>query len=204
VDYKAAIKRGELTHVTVVNSLISNSLFSHTMNNTLKKIELVANLSIIALAIVMGMTLARIYMIPAPPKADVDQTRRPETLVGSKVELPDVDWKAGRQTLVLALSASCHFCSDSAPFYRELAEKRGDTRIIAVLPQPASGGKVYLKKHAVPVDEVRQIQLGSLGVSGTPTLLLVNSSGVVTDSWVGKLGTEKETEVLNKVQAANN
>src|SRR5260370_41573734 len=36
----------------------------------------------------------------------------------------DINWKEHKQTLVLALSSNCHFCTASADFYRKLAEKR--------------------------------------------------------------------------------
>lgn len=46
------------------------------------------------------------------------------------------------------------------------------------------------------VDDVRQLPLNTLGVRGTPTLLIVNDAGVVTDVWVGKLEPDQETQVL--------
>jgi hypothetical protein len=33
-------------------------------------------------------------------------------------------------------------------------------------------------------------------VSGTPTLLIVNDAGIVTDIWVGKLQPDQEIKVL--------
>ena len=46
------------------------------------------------------------------------------------------------------------------------------------------------------MDDVRQVPLNTLGVRGTPTLLLVNDAGVVTDVWVGKLEPDQQTQVL--------
>jgi hypothetical protein len=48
----------------------------------------------------------------------------------------------------------------------------------------------------VHVDDIKQISLNTLGVRGTPTLLLVNDVGVVTDVWVGKLQLDQEVQVL--------
>jgi hypothetical protein len=71
---------------------------------------------------------------------------------------------------------------------------------VAVLPQPVEEGKRYFETLGVAVDEIRQSSLSAIDVSGTPTLMLVNSNGIVVDSWVGKLRTEQETDVLSKAK----
>jgi thioredoxin-related protein len=111
-----------------------------------------------------------------------------------------VDWKQSRQTLVLAISSTCHFCTDSASFYQTLVQNRKDTQVVAVLPQPVEEGKSYLEKLGVSVDEIRQLPLNQIGVHGTPTLILVDSSGSVRNSWTGKLPPETETEVMKRLQ----
>ena len=52
----------------------------------------------------------------------------------------------------------------------------------------------------MPVTQVIQAQLDSLGVKGTPTLLIVDQSGTVRQSWVGRLTAERETEVLSRIK----
>jgi hypothetical protein len=123
-------------------------------------------------------------------------------IVGKSISLPDTDWKRGDQTLVLVLSTGCHFCTESASFYKELVQKRakqGNTRLVAVLPQPVDASRKYLSDLGIAVDDVRQLPPNSLGVRGTPTLLLVNKDGVVTDSWRGKLSPDKELEVMTRL-----
>jgi hypothetical protein len=46
---------------------------------------------------------------------------------------------------------------------------------------------------------IRQAPPSSLGVQGTPILLLVNKEGVITSSWRGKLPSEKVLEVMTRV-----
>jgi hypothetical protein len=84
-------------------------------------------------------------------------------------------------------------------FYQQLAKTHGGTRLIAVLSQPVDEGKRYLGTLGVSVDEVKQASLDFINVRGTPTLLLVNSDGVVVKTWVGKLPAEQEAEVLSKI-----
>ncbi len=40
--------------------------------------------------------------------------------VGAKINLSGVDWSKSERNLVLALSTTCHFCSESAGFYQKL------------------------------------------------------------------------------------
>jgi rhodanese-related sulfurtransferase len=51
----------------------------------------------------------------------------------------------------------------------------------------------------VDISEVRQIALSNLKVQATPTLILVDSSGRVMASWVGKLSPKREEEVFQKL-----
>jgi thioredoxin-related protein len=116
------------------------------------------------------------------------------------VSVPEINWAQNKQTMLLVLRDGCHFCADSAEFYRRLVAGQGGpakTRFVAVLPSAVEDSRNYLKRLGVPVTEVRQETLGALGVRGTPTLLLINDKGVVTRSWVGRLPTAKEDEVIN-------
>ncbi len=123
--------------------------------------------------------------------------------VGSTVPLSDVNWQQSKQTLLLVLRNGCHFCSDSAEFYLRLAktrEARTNTKLVAVLPGSVEDSRSYLTDIGVPITELRQVSLNKLGISGTPTLLLVNDKGVVTESWVGRLPADKEAAVINALR----
>lgn len=119
---------------------------------------------------------------------------------GTKLSLEGIDWAKNGQTLLMAVSNKCHFCSESAPFYQQLARQHGKARLVAVLPQPVEDGKKYLEGTNVAVDDVRQAPLTALGIRGTPTLILVDNNGVAINSWVGKLAPGKEEEVLSSLQ----
>jgi thioredoxin-related protein len=102
--------------------------------------------------------------------------------------------------LILALSTTCHFCTESGPFYQRIAEERAGARLIALLPQSIEESRQYLNKLGIEVSEVRQSPTGALGVTGTPTLILVNNEGAVVNFWVGRLPAEKEAEVLSNLK----
>lgn len=163
----------------------------------LRKLEISANVAIIAVAILVGILLVRNYLIVGHSKP------QPQNLIGTKISLPDIDWANNGQTLLLVLQRGCRFCSESAPFYQRLVRdvgNNGNIRLVAVLPQEITEGKQYLQDLGVSINEVKQALPSSLGVRGTPTLLLVNDAGIVTETWNGKLPAEKESEVLNRLQ----
>ena len=69
---------------------------------------------------------------------------------------------------------------------------------MAALPQEAEEGRRYLDELVVRVERVAQATPGSLDVTGTPTLIMLDH-GKVSDVWVGKLTAEREQEVLAKL-----
>lgn len=171
------------------------------MNVPYKKIELLANISIIAVALLLGAAVVRQYVLRAgqPPRPTTSQIQP-----GTKVNLPGVDWPKGSRTLILALQKGCHFCSESAPFYRRLAPAASEknVRLVAVLPQSQDDAHQYLADLGVPISDVAQAPLTSINVRGTPTLILVDDKGQVIDSWVGKLPGDGEAKVLNSIGSA--
>lgn len=167
------------------------------MSKLKQHVEFLANVAIIVVAVALCAVLVNQYFFagPTPPAQ-----QRPA--VGAKIALPGVDLAAQDKTLLLVLQKGCHYCSESAPFYqrlaREAADKAGQVKVVAVLPQAIDEGRSYLSELGVPALDVRQAQLGALSVGGTPTLILV-SRGTVTDVWVGKLDAAGESQVLSKL-----
>ncbi len=114
--------------------------------------------------------------------------------------LPMVNWNKNGPTLVLVLSTHCHFCTESAPFFRQMRQSIGkEVKFVGVLPQPVAESQSYLNGEGVQLDEVKQISLDKAGVTGTPTMLLVNSHGIVTQTWVGKLAADKQAQALKTI-----
>lgn len=169
--------------------------------NLSRKIETTANLATIAVAVVISTVLLKAYFVSGQSGRSFSVASVPETFRGKSLDahVLGVDWARNQRTLVLAISTTCHFCTESAPFFRRLAAANKDVKTVAVLPQPVSEAMEYLRGEGVQVDEVRQVPLNVLGVRGTPTLLLVNNAGIVTDVWVGKLEREQESQVLSAI-----
>ncbi|HLJ27546.1 MAG TPA: hypothetical protein VKY85_12620 [Candidatus Angelobacter sp.] len=165
--------------------------------NVAKKIEMVANVAIIIAAVAIVILFLRNYTKSQPGEHVIS--------AGTKFALKGVDWQSNGKSVVLAISTTCHFCTESAGFYRVLVDqcKQQHVRTVAVLPQAAPEAKAYLQNEGVSVDEIRQSVLSDLEVSGTPTLLLIDKGGIVKSVWVGKLRSDEEKEVLAKLTSSS-
>ncbi|MGH9733814.1 MAG: TlpA family protein disulfide reductase [Candidatus Acidiferrales bacterium] len=141
--------------------------------------------------------LAYIALAIVPHTGNFRLPPRPTALrSGQPVPISGVDWSKARHTLVLALQIGCHFCADSAPFYKGLLkEQTGGWQAVAVLPQRVEQSNAYMRAEGYSISQVRQMDLGAIGVSGTPTLLLVDQKGNLEKEWVGELQPSGENEV---------
>jgi hypothetical protein len=114
---------------------------------------------------------------------------------------PGYDWSQRSYTAVVAIRDGCHFCEDSAPFYRHLVsmEQRGEIKahIIFVLPDSESIGKLDIPENAVGTQVFYKVPLKSLGVTGTPTILLVNNSEQIVRVWRGELSQHEENRAIS-------
>lgn len=164
-----------------------------------KRVELLANIAIVIVAILLGVVLVSRYLLPTSLQPTAGESARVKS--GTKLSMPGVDWGKSDRTLLMVLSTGCRFCTDSAPFYRRLAEekaKNGRVRLIAVLPQSVDDSQKYLNGLGVAVDDIRQAGLEDVQVRATPTLIIADRTGSVVESWVGKLPDEQEGEVLKR------
>ncbi|MDQ3917917.1 MAG: hypothetical protein M3348_05525 [Acidobacteriota bacterium] len=168
------------------------------MNGWHRRIELLANVAIITAALLLGAALVKRLLLPDSARRGAIEASQVKP--GEKLLLPGVDWQKGERTLVMVLSTECHYCSESAPFYQRLAQERvkhAGVSLVAVLPQDTNESTKYLCDHGIAVDEVRQVPLSAVPVKGTPTLIVVDKTGLVVSAWFGKLPAEKEGEVLS-------
>ena len=70
--------------------------------------------------------------------------------------------------------------------------------MIAVVPGEKGEVDKYLNELGVVVDGVVNVSLSDIHVSATPTLVLVDRSGRVSNVWVGKLDSNRENEVIQR------
>ena len=167
------------------------------MKEATAKVELIANACVIAAVFVFILSLAYAVLrsrhaSPVPQSSIVNGRTLPLTH----------DWFGSTQTLVLVLSADCKYCIASAPFYRRLVEQTSSsrrTKLLAVFPQSPTESQKYMSGLDIKINDIKQMTPSSLGVKGTPTLILVNANGVVIRSWEGLLLPDAQSEVLAAV-----
>jgi hypothetical protein len=116
----------------------------------MKRVEVLANIAVIVTSILLCSVLVKKYYIDknkagattlANSSAGNGSSKR-TVQPGSKVSLEGVDWTQASRTLVLALSTTCHFCTESAPLYRQIEQQRvNDLKIVSVFPQNVADAK---------------------------------------------------------------
>ena len=176
------------------------------MKRTYIVLQIAANVAIIILTVLATVVFFMQYVFfSIPPTFQnqvplADSTRDAQTSNGKVLPIQRTNWAESRKTLVLYLSTTCRFCKDSSPFYQRLVDKVRQDRnisVIAVFPQDEASAREYLKREGIFIDNVYNYSLDSIGVRGTPTLLLLDESGTILNSWVGKLSAPKEAEVIS-------
>lgn len=168
-------------------------------NSLAKKIQLVVNVTLTVAVLILSILLVT-YLFNRSQNAPSYAGEASEIRPGTRVNLPNEDWAKNGKTLLLTLSTGCESSTASAPFYQRLHQQQVNAKLVAVLPQTTNQSEEYLKKLDVTVDEIREALPDSLGIPGTPTLVLINDGGFVTDVWVGKLTPGQENEVLSRLQ----
>ncbi len=169
------------------------------MSKVYQKIEMTANILIIVTAVLLIGFIVQKFLFAGQPPVQTAKT----PAIGSKISIADVDFSKSSKNMFLVLSKGCHFCSESAEFYKKLiAEAKGkNVNLIAVLPQEKKEAAEYLNDLGIQGIEIRQSQLNSLDVSGTPTILVLDNNGQVSNYWIGKLPPAEEKEVFDKLNS---
>ncbi|HEX8565571.1 MAG TPA: thioredoxin-like domain-containing protein [Pyrinomonadaceae bacterium] len=167
------------------------------MKNLTKKLEIFANIAIVIVAVLLTVMIVQRIFFTNPPT-----TSKPESpSVGTELPLHDIDWSAQPKTVLLVLQKECRYCTQSAPFYQQLIQKvkSQNLKLIAVLPGNKDESEKYLNEIGLSGLDVYQSQLSSLKIKGTPTVLIINNKGEVSNVWIGKLSSDKEVEVINQL-----
>lgn len=159
------------------------------------KIETISNVAILSLCVLISFLAVWKFVLPH------DNGGSRSLPIGRKLTLSDVDLAAKQKTIVLAIDKHCHFCTEDAPLFRELISSahRKNIAVIAVLPQSRGEASSYLSKIHLEVDKVVSSSLRNVGVTVTPTVLLVDRSGVVIDGWVGVASSQEKDRLLGRL-----
>lgn len=161
-----------------------------------KRIDTLANIAVILAVVFFGGLMIKDRFFPARPM--------PSVKIGEKLApLAGYSWSKHPSTLLLALRTDCHYCEESIPFYRQLAEKEKQNRLnahlLGILSDDETKTRAYAREHALGFQFRSDSSLSDVKVSATPTLLLVDAMGSVRKAWVGKLSSSGQEEVIKAV-----
>lgn len=168
------------------------------MKNTL---DTIVNVVTLATCLVLVSVLIQVRFQPAP--------QPPGSLsAGEHIDaLSRESFSGAQRTVLLALQNNCHFCEESMPFYRSLAQAstrqaRGSLQLVVVTTDAAETSATHMQERELSVDRIVSVSpntMSALKVAGTPTLIVTDRSGVVEAVWVGKLTDRQQAEVMAKL-----
>jgi len=166
------------------------------MRNVRANIEFGAQIAIaIAVLVAAGVLVKRSFF-----PGRVNPVDLPRINAGERLNVPNVDWKQNKKTLVFFLKKDCVYCTSSAPLYRQLVEDASKRNVVslAILPNSADEANKYLQYLQLPIKNVQTGSLSSYKIPGTPAVLFVNSEGIVRSAWFGAQ-PEREKEMRDKL-----
>jgi rhodanese-related sulfurtransferase len=162
--------------------------------------RVISEVLIIAVAGVVGALAFDKVAIWLSPTNHAATSVASSALIGTHVNLEGATFPESPLTVLLIASPDCTFCRQSAPFYKTLwahSRKSGIPLYVAV-PSKSTAAE-YLRSSGL--DKATLVTWKSVGltVDGTPTLLMIDRTGIIRRSWVGMLKGNKETEVLDLI-----
>ncbi len=161
-----------------------------------KFFEYAAYISLTIAALLASYTIIDQHFIHPPLQAP----QSAEALLGKQIPLNGPTWRNARYSVVIALTSECHFCHESLSFYRQLAalesKAPGQFQIVAVSPESKEITQKYLADNQVPTDGIESIPLSTISVSGTPTVFIVDSTGKIRKTFVGKLPEDRQRDLI--------
>ena len=138
--------------------------------------------------------------------SDSDIGVGPQLRKGSEVPPVEGGWPKSKTTLIFAINPGCIYCAESAEFYKDivLSDEDKSLDLIAVSPQPSDAVRTYLQSLGVAIPTINRVDFENFGVKSTPTLILVDNSGHIKSTWVGKLDAKQEDLVFATLHLRRN
>lgn len=130
---------------------------------------------------------------------------RPELIRrGASLVLPNVTLQEGVRNVFLLVSATCSACNDSVYLYRRLGDYVRTTPewrfVVATAEDVETVGK-WADKHEIRYDVLVEMKSAvSSGFTLTPTLLLTDDDGTVTDVLLRRLSTREESMLWQRLR----
>ena len=166
-----------------------------------KNINIILRTLIIAFALV-GMFFLVKELVPkqeqemtgAPVKEISVDTSKLEGILGEKLQSNSL-W------VVLFLNTKCKYCHLSMPFYKEvsyISRKSNNIKLVGLFNQDVAETQQYLKENGVEVEILRRVRFKDISnVTGTPTMVFIDSNGKLVNKNIGILNPLSEVSIIN-------
>jgi hypothetical protein len=159
--------------------------------------EAISNaLTIITCLAVCGVVLPRYISKPR-----VEPSHLPSGSAAPPIS--SLSYTAVQRTVVIAVSSTCEFCGDSAPYFREIADiadSRTDLQVVVAGVEAPDRLAEYVRQNHLGSVAIATVARGSPLVRFTPTVVVVDASATIRGSWLGRLDENKTREVLNTLR----
>lgn len=124
--------------------------------------------------------------------------------VGSHLEpLPGYRWDRHGTTLVIALKSGCPYCEASMGFYGRIADlwRNGALNAypLVLYSDPASDVRPEIRG----MQRITRLGYSRIGIASTPTVLLVDSQGIVVKKWPGQLPLPEVERLLASLRSSS-
>jgi len=152
-----------------------------------------------ALVVLIGFVVAGIGL--AVNRLSLRSTFTP-LKVGDRIGLKGGE--LGGATIILATSATCQYCKESQAFHQALIAKAHELgRKVLVLTSRTGEAPPETALALGPDDGTLHLDLTSIGVSGTPSVIALDPAARVVGLWVGKMNSAQEKTVLARLEGGH-
>jgi hypothetical protein len=129
---------------------------------------------------------------------------RAQVMIGDRILTSEVNWSSADRSLFLFLFSLCDYCEDSLPLYKTLADTVRATPGIQLVvggQEPERILRPWLKGAGIEPDQIVQVATPKdIGIPYAPTLMIVDSTGRVTDVAARFLTDAEGEHVLQRVR----
>jgi hypothetical protein len=159
------------------------------------------SLAIIGLCVLGVCVDGRLSRIVAKPKAGYSAQTGNYSVARLRSGSSAVE---DRMTLFVLIRNGCGHCENSVPFYRNLVrlERQNAIRAHIVFVSPNSKEEMG-EMVGTDVEHDRlipDVELRTLGVTGTPTLLFADQNGNVVKACIGEVSSQAERGIVDELQ----
>jgi hypothetical protein len=120
--------------------------------------------------------------------------------VGLLMSIPGESMVSRHRDLIIFGSDSCRFSRESIEFDRKLLLTAASLGLpVHIISPTSSAARWYSSQLSLPSSSILVHGLGSLGITGTPTVVLRDESGIVQGLWEGLLPLNEQHAVLLRV-----